>query len=105
MKAYALNFLDVLMVTKPDPVFDKYNYLGVDIAGIVTAVGPGCKRKVGERVVVIRRTGAAMPSHIIRPDTKTQVIPDDISYPEAATFPMAILTVDSCLAIAAKAKR
>jgi hypothetical protein len=39
IKAIALNYLDVLMVTKPDPVFEKYNYLGLDIAGVVTAVG------------------------------------------------------------------
>ncbi|XP_021946548.1 phenolphthiocerol synthesis polyketide synthase type I Pks15/1-like [Folsomia candida] len=103
VKAYALNFLDVLMVTKPDPVFEKYNYLGVDIAGVVTAVGANTNRKVGERVVVVRRHGLAMPSHIISPGYRTCIIPDDITFSEAATFPMGLLTVATCLVDVAKA--
>ncbi|XP_035715748.1 phenolphthiocerol synthesis polyketide synthase type I Pks15/1 [Folsomia candida] len=103
--AYALNFLDVLMVTKPDPVFENYNYLGVDIAGVVTAVGPKASRKVGDRVVMIRRKGLAMPSHLVSPDYRTLIIPDDITFAEAATFPMGMLTVASCLVDTAKATK
>ncbi|XP_035705542.1 phenolphthiocerol synthesis polyketide synthase type I Pks15/1 isoform X2 [Folsomia candida] len=103
VKAYCLNFLDVLMVTKPIPeVFDKYNYVGVDIAGIVTAVGPGCTSKVGDRVVAVRRSGVSMPSHLISPQSLTCSIPDDMTYAEAATYPMGILTVGTCLVDVAK---
>ncbi|XP_021946582.1 phenolphthiocerol synthesis polyketide synthase type I Pks15/1-like [Folsomia candida] len=105
VKAYALNFLDVFMVTKPDPVFEKYNYLGIDIAGVVTAVGAGCEKKVGDRVVLIRRTGVAMPTHIVAQDHRTLVIPDDVTFSEAATYPMGIITVASCLVDTAKATK
>ncbi|OXA45124.1 Phthiocerol synthesis polyketide synthase type I PpsC [Folsomia candida] len=102
VKAYALNFLDVFMVTKPDPVFDKFNYMGMDIAGVVKKVGTSCTRKVGERILMARRTGIAMPSHRVTPEEAVISIPDEMTFVEAATLPMAVLTSTNCLLDAAK---
>ncbi|XP_035707663.1 mycocerosic acid synthase-like polyketide synthase [Folsomia candida] len=101
VKAYALNFLDIFMVTKPDPVFDKFNYLGVDIAGIVTKVGASCERKIGDRIAMARKTGCAMPSHLVTTEDLIIPIPDEMTMADAATFPMAALTATNCLLDAA----
>lgn len=101
VKACALNFLDVLMVTKPDQVFDKFNYSSIDIAGVVTRVGLSCESKIGDRVIMARKSGCAMPSHIVTNEDGIITIPDEMTMSEAATFPIAVLTAN-CLLDAAK---
>ncbi|XP_035712782.1 phenolphthiocerol synthesis polyketide synthase type I Pks15/1 [Folsomia candida] len=94
IKSYSINFLDVLMVTKPDPAFDSINQLGIDIAGVITKVGPGCKTsKVGDRVTVLRRTGDPLPSHFNALEEFVLPIPDFMTYNDASTFPLSALTV------------
>ncbi|XP_035710254.1 phenolphthiocerol synthesis polyketide synthase type I Pks15/1 isoform X2 [Folsomia candida] len=106
IRAYALNFLDVLMATKPDPIFTTYNTLGMDITGVVTALGPKCsERKIGDRVIVIRRSGDSLPSRIASTEELTIPIPSDMTFNDAATLPIASLTVYYSLVHLAKARK
>ncbi|XP_035709867.1 6-deoxyerythronolide-B synthase EryA2, modules 3 and 4-like [Folsomia candida] len=104
VKACGLNFRDLFCITKPDPAFANFNTLGVDMAGYITAVGPGCgpERKVGDRVVHCRRHGISLPSHIVVPAGHTVLISNDMTFADAATFPLGYITVVQCLERVAK---
>lgn len=106
IRAYGLNFLDVLVARKPDPIFDSFNTLGMDITGTVTALGPGCQeRKIGDRVVVFRRGGESVPSRISVLEKLTIPIPTDMTFSDAATIPIGSLTVFYALHHIAQAKK
>jgi NADPH:quinone reductase-like Zn-dependent oxidoreductase len=68
--------------------------LGVDVAGIVESVGPEARRfKPGDRVFgdLIRFGMAAFAEYVCAPDRAFQLIPDDLSFEEAATLPHSAL--------------
>ena len=64
--------------------------LGIDVAGSVEAVGPEAKRFVrGDRVFadLIRHGMAAFAEYVCAPERAFQLIPDELSFEEAATLP------------------
>ncbi|XP_035711528.1 highly reducing polyketide synthase lcsB-like isoform X1 [Folsomia candida] len=106
IKAYSINFVDMLVVTKPDSAFDLINHVGIDIAGVVSKVGPGCSAfKLGDRVFALRCIGDPLPSHYNAPETSVMPIPDSMTYNDAATFPLASLTVLYAIACLTKATK
>lgn len=74
---------------------------GMEMAGVVDAVGPDSAWAVGERVMAIvmprRALGGAQAEYVVVPDNAAAVIPDGITDVEASTLPMNGLTVYSAL--------
>ncbi|GGR52101.1 type I polyketide synthase [Streptomyces netropsis] len=71
--------------------------LGTDCAGIVRATGPGVTTFTpGDRV--LGPMPASLASHTVTPAATSLRVPDGMSYAEAATFPVAFLTVHHTLA-------
>ncbi|MGC0374056.1 SDR family NAD(P)-dependent oxidoreductase [Streptomyces sp. SAI-229] len=70
--------------------------LGTDGAGVVRAVGEGVRDlKPGDRVCGL--VPAALASHATTPASAVVRIPDGLDFTEAATFPVAFLTVHQTL--------
>jgi NADPH:quinone reductase-like Zn-dependent oxidoreductase len=117
--AVAMNHMD-LWVRRGGPAF-KLTYpfrLGCDIAGVVEALGPGARGKVGERVMLqpglscgvcraclsgrdnlcrsYRLLGenaqGGYSRHLTIPDQNLVAIPDSLSFEEAAALPLTTLT-------------
>ncbi len=68
--------------------------LGIDVAGTVESVGPEAKRlKPGDRVFgdLIRFGMAAFAEYVCAPERAFQLIPDGLSFEEAATLPHSAL--------------
>ncbi|MEU6918018.1 SDR family NAD(P)-dependent oxidoreductase [Streptomyces olindensis] len=101
MRAVALNYRDPLRANgllPPEAVEDSplSRGLGTDGAGIVYAVGPGVTDfAVGDRVC--GAVPAALASHAVTSDYALLKIPDGMSCTEAATFPVAFLTIHHAL--------
>ncbi|MFF2813785.1 zinc-binding dehydrogenase [Streptomyces sp. NPDC058000] len=71
--------------------------LGTDGAGVIQAVGPGVTGlSVGDRVCGLMP--AALASHAVTPAGTAIRIPVGMSFAEAATFPVAFLTIHHTLA-------
>ncbi|CAL8109687.1 unnamed protein product [Orchesella dallaii] len=107
IKAYALNFKDILTILKPTPEFQKLNTVGLDFSGVVTKVGPGVQEtevKVGDRVFGCNFKDGALPSHLITNARGVLQIPDHITFCEAATLPAVFSTSYYCLLTIAKMK-
>lgn len=70
---------------------------GMELAGVVDAVGEGASWTVGERVMAIvmprRPLGGAQAEYVVVPADSVAAIPDGIGDAEAATLPMNGLTV------------
>ncbi|MCC3774688.1 SDR family NAD(P)-dependent oxidoreductase, partial [Streptomyces sp. UNOB3_S3] len=69
--------------------------LGLECAGVVTAVGEGTEAKAGDRVFAC--APGALASHVVVPAASTGRIPDRMSFAEAATLPVAFFTVHHSL--------
>ena len=101
LRAVALNYRDPMRANgllPPEAVEDSplSRGLGTDGAGIVSAVGPGVRDfAVGDRVCGVMP--AALASHGVTYDYGLLKIPDGMSYAEAATFPVAFLTIHHAL--------
>ncbi|MEY9988679.1 acyl transferase domain-containing protein/NADPH:quinone reductase-like Zn-dependent oxidoreductase/SAM-dependent methyltransferase/acyl carrier protein [Streptomyces sp. V4I8] len=101
MRAVALNYRDPMRANgllPPEAVEDgaPSGGLGTDGAGIVCAVGPGVSEfAVGDRVCGV--IPAALASHGVTVDYSLIRIPEGMSCAEAATFPVAFLTVHSAM--------
>ena len=106
LHASALNHLDV-WIRKGLPSVPKPRILGADGAGVVEAVGEGVSGfEIGERVVinpgveaadgaihVIGEHGDGTNAELIAvPATNVYPIPDDLSFEEAAAFPLVFET-------------
>lgn len=91
--AASLNFPDLLMLKgeyqfKPEPPFT----VGMDLAGVVDAVGDGVTRfRPGERVAGGAKTGA-FADFAICPATNLHAIPDTMTSSAAAAYPAAYTT-------------
>ncbi|MBX7552081.1 SDR family NAD(P)-dependent oxidoreductase [Streptomyces sp. tea 10] len=101
MRAVALNYRDPMRANgllPPEAVENSplSRGLGTDGAGVVCAVGPGVDHlKPGDRVFGLVPAGLA--SHATSPAYGLHRIPEDMSFAEAATFPVAFLTVHHTL--------
>jgi zinc-binding alcohol dehydrogenase/oxidoreductase len=105
LRAASLNHLD-LWVRQGRPSVPKPRILGADGAGIVEALGQGSDGfQVGERVVI--NPGLAHGSHttvlgehtdgthaelVAVPGSNVYPVPDELSFEEAAAFPLVFLT-------------
>ncbi|MFJ2906568.1 SDR family NAD(P)-dependent oxidoreductase [Streptomyces sp. NPDC087212] len=101
MRAVALNYRDPMRANGllPPEAVERSPLargLGTDGAGVVRAVGPGVRDlEVGDRVCGV--CPAALASHVTTPHQTLARIPDGMSFEEAATFPVAFLTVHHTL--------
>ncbi|AWL42591.1 KR domain-containing protein [Streptomyces sp. SM18] len=101
MRAVALNYRDPMRANgllPPEAVENSPlgRGLGTDGAGLVRAVGPGVRGlKPGDRVCGL--VPAALASHATTAAAAVVRIPEGMSYAEAATFPVAFLTVHHTL--------
>jgi NADPH2:quinone reductase len=70
---------------------------GMEMAGVIDAVGSGSDRQPGERVMGIviprRPEGGAMAESVVVPAASVAPLPEGASFEEAATLPMNGLTV------------
>ncbi|WP_394275181.1 SDR family NAD(P)-dependent oxidoreductase [Luteococcus sp.] len=93
MQASALNFADVLKAMGRYPGEDrKVLALGLDAAGVVARVGAEVTPSlVGRRVITCAGEGA-FSSHLIVPVEHVHQIPEGMSFEEAASLPMVMVT-------------
>jgi NADPH2:quinone reductase len=74
---------------------------GMELAGVVDAVGSGSNWNVGDRVMAIviprRPEGGAMAESVVIPSNSAAGVPEGASLEEAATLPMNGLTVRRAL--------
>lgn len=77
---------------------------GMDLAGVVDAVGPGATWEIGDEVMAITvpawSTGGAQAEFVVIPSESAARIPDGIGMVEAATLPMNGLTARRALDLA-----
>lgn len=97
VRAAGLNFRDVMwaMGLLPDEAL-LHGFagpgLGFECAGIVTAVGPGVHDfQSGDRVMAVAST--CLATHAVTAAFATLKMPDDMSFADGATIPVAYLTV------------
>jgi len=98
VEAASLNFPDLLMLKggyqfKPNPPFT----VGMDLAGVVDAIGPGVTGlKVGDRVAGGAKTGA-FAEFAVCPALNLEHVPDAMPAPMAAAYPVAYQTAHVAL--------
>ncbi|KAL6817692.1 reducing type I polyketide synthase [Trichoderma camerunense] len=94
LQAWGLNFKDVLIAMGIVPG-NEYA-LGFDSAGIVTKLGEGVESfQVGQRVAIMA-PGQMVTRTQIRAD-QAHVIPDSMSFAQAAALPLTYMTAMHCL--------
>ncbi|RYG22333.1 MAG: NADPH:quinone oxidoreductase family protein, partial [Burkholderiales bacterium] len=92
VEAASLNFPDLLMLKgeyqfKPTPPFT----VGMDLAGVVDAVGAGVAMQPGQRVAGGTKTGA-FADYAICPAASLHPVPEAMSTSQAAAYPAAYTT-------------
>lgn len=92
VEAASLNFPDLLMLKgeyqfKPEPPFT----IGMDLAGVVDAVGRGVAIPIGVRVAGGAKTGA-FAQFTLCPANNLHTVPDVMAAPMAAAYPAAYTT-------------
>ena len=98
--ATALNRADLLQrrgLYPPPP--GTTDILGLECAGVVSALGPGCSGgvQVGQRVMVLLGGGGYAESVVV-PEALTMKIPDGLGFDRAAAIPEAFLTAPPAVA-------
>ena len=95
VQATALNFRDLFMVLRPEGFTfpkDQPMEVGLDVAGIVSAVGPEVTDfQAGDEVVGVALYGG-IRSRIVVPDFTVMKKPPSMTFAGAATIPCAFLT-------------
>ncbi|WP_066309486.1 NAD(P)H-quinone oxidoreductase [Bacillus sp. FJAT-29814] len=90
VKAAAVNRTDI--VTRESSSGYLTNpILGVEVAGIVEKAGAGAKTAVGTRVMGLVN-GGGYAEYVLMPDDRAMVIPENLSFEEAAAIPEVFLT-------------
>ncbi|MFC3691357.1 SDR family NAD(P)-dependent oxidoreductase [Chenggangzhangella methanolivorans] len=109
VSATGLNFRDVMWalgLLPEEALEDGFSGpgLGIECAGVVTAVGPGVKRlKVGDRVSAF--ASGSFASRVVTSELAAAKLPDGISFEEGATIPVCFLTSYYALVELARIKR
>ncbi|TVY75062.1 Highly reducing polyketide synthase gloL [Fusarium oxysporum f. sp. cubense] len=97
-KAVGLNFKDVLFamgVLEPESGQDAP--LGLEIAGVVSAIGPRVTGvAIGDRVMAAP-PGPSFKTRVTCPAELVQIIPHSLSFSDAATMPICYITVIEAL--------
>ena len=94
VKAAALNRADLLQRKGFYPAPKGYPNMvpGLEFAGEIVSVGPGCKRfRIGDRVMGIT-AGGAQAEQIVVDERHAVQIPDEMSFEAAAAIPEAFVT-------------
>ncbi|MGK5544193.1 SDR family NAD(P)-dependent oxidoreductase [Streptomyces sp. URMC 127] len=97
MRAAALNYRDVMVATgllppRAEEGVSSEMYLGLEGAGVVTAVGEGVTDlATGDRVFGL--FPGAFASHVRVPALALRTVPDGMTFAEAATLPAVFFTV------------
>ncbi len=97
--ASALNRADLLQrrgLYPPPPGVTQV--LGLECAGTVSALGPGCtgRLQVGERVMVLL-AGGGYAEQVVVPEALAMKVPGALSFEQAAAIPEAFLTAREAL--------
>lgn len=97
VKAAGINFADIMQRRGhyhggPEPPYTP----GMEVAGVVDAVGDGVGREVGDEVVSLV-TGGGYAEYAIADARGLLDIPGEMSFEEAAGFPVQWLTAHNCL--------
>jgi NADPH:quinone reductase-like Zn-dependent oxidoreductase len=72
-------------------IVDGGNGFGLEGAGVVNRIGPNVKDiKVGDRVLFIAHDSFA--SHVVMSENLCEIIPEDLSFEDAATIPCVFAT-------------
>ncbi len=100
--ASALNRADLLQrrgLYPPPPGVTQV--LGLECAGVVSAVGPGCtgRLRIGERVMVLL-AGGGYAERVVVPEALAMKVPSALSFEQAAAIPEAFLTAREALFVA-----
>ena len=99
VKATGLNFRDVTVALGLYP--DKAQFLGLECAGEITAIGEGVSGfKLGDRVIAI--AASSFSNYVITEAALAVLKPDNLSYSEAVTIPVTFLTAYHTLVNQAK---
>jgi NADPH2:quinone reductase len=97
VKAAGINFADIMQRRGhyhggPQPPYTP----GMEVAGVVDAVGDGVGREVGDEVVSMVN-GGGYADYAIADAMGLMDIPGEMSFEEAAGFPVQYLTAHNCL--------
>ena len=97
VKAAGINFADIMQRRGhydggPEPPY----VAGLEVAGVVDAVGEGVGRSVGDRVVSMVGAGG-YAEYAIGDAGRLLDVPEGMSFEEAAGFPVQFLTAHNCL--------
>jgi NADPH2:quinone reductase len=96
-RAAGINFADIMQRRGhyhggPEPPYVP----GMEVAGVVDAVGEGVGREVGDRVVSMSG-GGGYAEHAVVDASGLFDVPEGMSFEEAAGFPVQFLTAHNCL--------
>jgi NADPH2:quinone reductase len=97
IEAIGINFADIMQRTGdyvggPEPPYRP----GMEAAGRIDAVGEDVDLDVGDRVVAMVN-GGAYAEYVTTPAQSVFPIPGELSFQEAAAFPVQFLTAHGCL--------
>jgi len=102
--AAALNFLDTLIIKGQYQVKPPFPFTpGVEVAGVIEAVGAGSRFKTGMRVCGNLGTGG-YATHAVLDDASVAPIPDNVSFAEGSAVPIVYPTAHLCLKDAGRLK-
>ena len=90
VKAAAVNRTDIIN-RQNSSGYLKNPILGIEVTGIVEGAGADTKTPVGTRVMGLVN-GGGYAEYVVMPDERTIVIPENLSFEEAAAIPEVFLT-------------
>ncbi|HEY3744581.1 MAG TPA: NADPH:quinone oxidoreductase family protein [Bryobacteraceae bacterium] len=93
MRAAALNFFDILQIQGKYQVKPPFPFTpGAEVSGVIDAIGTGVENfALGDRVLAMPQLGA-FSEQVIADANRTFPMPDDMSFEEAAAFPIVYQT-------------
>lgn len=97
VRAAGINFADIMQrrgdyLDGPEPPYTP----GMEVAGVISEVGEGVDREVGESVASLSSDGGYADYTLVDAQGLLE-IPGDLSFEEAAGFPVQWLTAHNCL--------
>ncbi len=95
VRAFALNFADLLSLRGLYPNLDRYPFLpGFEVAGEVVAVGRGVQKlAIGDAVMALAGGHGGQADHVNLPEAVVALKPEGMGWAEAAASPIGYLTM------------